>query len=615
MAESTLSLNRTELRKMLAIYLKRTPEKDKWNQSDIDRFDLYIREGLSRFYFPLSAEGQPYRWTFLEVGQSLSITSGTFIYTLPDTFGGQAEKVHITSAAADAIEIISPEMANQLRANDAASNAKPKYVAFRPLNATLSTSASTRWQAVFYPTPDDSYTISYHYQILPDNFSGDHYPLGGAAHVQAVQACCLAAAERFTNRDEQYWQQEAIRLMAASVAYDLQKREIAAATNIYAITKPAYGIYEWYQQEIGTELGLPPNNKLWGHSEIRKVDSLIQRGIAQFLNPESLPGARAHRWSFMYPETTITLSASYSTGKVSADDGVVTLTGGTFPSWAAEGDLVVSGTSYSVSARNSGTQLTLDDTSVDFGSAYSTGTVGVSSGVVTLSGGEWPSWAADGHISFSGTWYEVSTRDSNTQITLVNTGVNVGGGATYKLHQEKSYTLQRNTYDLPSNVRSLDGGFKYRPGDNSWRTVQMMSEHQIASQKQWDDASGYPQVAAVLPKLYAGSTGSVKQVKFFPSPDSAYVLNYRFCLQFTELAAGEYPPGDTEHAQTILMSCLSIVNPQAYMQKYVAMLNSSVELDQNEQQAEYLGQNSDHSDGAGYWHGDRNVVTFEGTEY
>lgn len=549
MAESTLSLNRTELRKMLAIYLKRTPEKDKWNKGDLDRFDLYIREGLSRFYFPTDAEGMPYRWSFLEPAASLTTTATDFTEAMPDSFCGQASRMHITSSTGDSIEIVSPETINHLRANEGASNGKPKYVGFRPDNTTLSTSASTRWTAVFYPTPDDAYTITYHYQVIPDDFSGDHYPLGGAAHVQAVQACCMAAAERFTNRDEQYWQQEAIRLLAVSVAYDKQKRERAEATEVYAITKPAYGIYEWYQQEIGIEMGLEPNNKLWTHSEIRKVDSLIQRGIAQFLNPESLPGARSHRWTFMYPETTITLSAAYNTGTIEIASGVVTLTTGTFPSWAAEGDLVVSGTSYSVNTRDSDTQVTLDDL-----------TVTVASGT--------------------------------------------------------AYTLQRNTYDLPSTVRSIEGGFTYRPGNNAWHKVQLMSEHQIREQKQWDDSSGYPQVAAVLPKTYAAATGSVKQVKFFPAPDSAYILTYRHCLQFTELAAAQYPPGDIEHAQTILMSCFSILNPQAYMEKYMTMLNSSVELDQNEQQAEYLGQNYDHSDSAAeYWHGDRNIVTFEGTEY
>lgn len=67
------------------------------------------------------------------------------------------------------------------------------------------------------------------------------------------------------------------------------------------------------------------------------------------------------------------INDSYSTGTVEIVNGVVTLTGGTFPAAAGDGyTLVVNGSNYSVASRDSGTQLTLDDLTLDVtaGAAY-----------------------------------------------------------------------------------------------------------------------------------------------------------------------------------------------------------------------------------------------------
>ncbi|MHC4705416.1 MAG: hypothetical protein ACYTFQ_33145 [Planctomycetota bacterium] len=47
----------------------------------------------------------------------------------------------------------------------------------------------------------------------------------------------------------------------------------------------------------------------------------------------------AHPWSFFRPVKEITTTAPYSTGTITVASGVVTLTSGTFPSWAAVGIL------------------------------------------------------------------------------------------------------------------------------------------------------------------------------------------------------------------------------------------------------------------------------------
>lgn len=64
---------------------------------------------------------------------------------------------------------------------------------------------------------------------------------------------------------------------------------------------------------------------------------------------------------------------------------------------------------------------------------YSTGTIGIASGVVTLTGGIFPDWAAGGNIVVGGSTYSVNTRNSDSEVTLNNLAVNVAGGTTYEL--------------------------------------------------------------------------------------------------------------------------------------------------------------------------------------
>ena len=95
-----------------------------------------------------------------------------------------------------------------------------------------------------------------------------------------------------------------------------------------------------------------------------RVDRNINAGLRMFYSPPSVDGVSAHEWSFLRPITTLTLQAPYSTGTIAVASGVVTLTGGTFPAWAASGRLSVNGTEYEINTRDSGTQVTLVDTSV-----------------------------------------------------------------------------------------------------------------------------------------------------------------------------------------------------------------------------------------------------------
>jgi hypothetical protein len=76
----------------------------------------------------------------------------------------------------------------------------------------------------------------------------------------------------------------------------------------------------------------------------------------------------AHPWSFLRTDYTLVTSAPYETGTVAVVDGTATLTGGTWPTWAAYGWLYIGDIAYEVASRTNGSILVLDDSSLDVAS-------------------------------------------------------------------------------------------------------------------------------------------------------------------------------------------------------------------------------------------------------
>lgn len=88
--------------------------------------------------------------------------------------------------------------------------------------------------------------------------------------------------------------------------------------------------------------------------------------------------------------------------------------------------------------------------------SYSTGTVtgdytgGAYERMLTLATGTWPSWAAFGKITISGTTYTVSTRESDSIITLSPNSTfqtDIAAGTTYEIFQD--------TYELPVDYKRM----------------------------------------------------------------------------------------------------------------------------------------------------------------
>lgn len=82
--------------------------------------------------------------------------------------------------------------------------------------------------------------------------------------------------------------------------------------------------------------------------------------------------------------------------------------------------------------------------------AYSTGTIQLTnaSATATLTGGTWPSWAAEGNLLVDGQWYEVDTRTSNSAIELATNWNQSSVTAS-------AFVIYQNEYSLASDMMEL----------------------------------------------------------------------------------------------------------------------------------------------------------------
>lgn len=202
MAESTLTLGYPELQVEVADYLGFNTDTATWDATTTARVDRIIQSGVRQFYFPPNVPGVPrHEWSFLKAARgTLTLTDGDYDYDLPDDYGGQ--EAGFTYASTDYVYhtvVIVPEGKLLALRQDTTAEDDPQYAAIRPKASTGGTTGH-RFEAIFWPTPGTTRTLTYPYKVLANEIStGSPYPLGGMSHSETVKASCRAVAEREKN--------------------------------------------------------------------------------------------------------------------------------------------------------------------------------------------------------------------------------------------------------------------------------------------------------------------------------------------------------------------------------------------------------------------------------
>jgi len=159
---------------------------------------------------------------------------------------------------------------------------------------------------------------------------------------------------------------------------------------------------------------------------------------------------------------------------------------------------------------------------IEFEPAYDTGTLTVTSGstAVSLSGGTFPSWAANGEVWFSGRMYSIASRTDGTNIVLddeyVGDTESPTSGWTVAL---SSYTLNADMYEF----HQLFEGNEWIWGQKavSWQTMVSMRQNWQITESQvraWTVAQG---------KLFV-----------WPAPSANAMITYGYYGQPADLVNG-----------------------------------------------------------------------------
>lgn len=209
MAESTLTLVRSGLKTAVAAYLggNRTySSTSSETQSDIDRI---VAIGQRQFYAPSyrpvpNAPLKVHVWSFLRASASISISSSTQTYDMPDAFSGfLSDELNFTSTKTWPVQLTWMEDLNaHIQDYGTSITSAIPQVMLAALESKTSALGTTgqRWTLKLWPTPNASATLTAQYRLSPDALGDDtYYPLGGELHADTLLESCLAAAEEHIN--------------------------------------------------------------------------------------------------------------------------------------------------------------------------------------------------------------------------------------------------------------------------------------------------------------------------------------------------------------------------------------------------------------------------------
>jgi len=140
--------------------------------------------------------------------------------------------------------------------------------------------------------------------------------------------------------------------------------------------------------------------------------------------------------------------------------------------------------------------------------------------------------------------------------------------------------------DLPDALGRVLGDFHYPEADHRPSVVQVSEERYLKLLSRQTTSTGPPQVARVAHKAQVKGQGQRLEVKWWPVPDKAYTLTYRYEAYTGKLSDGnKYPLGGMRHAELLIASCLAVAEQRAndergiHSQDFERMLAAAIQQD------------------------------------
>lgn len=215
----------------------------------------------------------------------------------------------------------------------------------------------------------------------------------------------------------------------------------------------------------------------------------------------------------------------------------------------------------------------------------------------------------------SGNGYVIGTQTSTTIVKVFgNAGgekdqdtIHVIGADDQEVDDAFTVLSTGSKIRLSDDFGGIDGDFTFAT-DEGYTPIPVVNDGQLRVLQQRTRSDARPQFAAIRPlKISSEDRGLIGQrfeVEFWPAPDTAYNLGYQYHAIQNELSdANPYPLGGEIHGETILQSCLAaaehmIDNERGNeWERYIDRLTASIAYDRRAITPEFVGYNSDTSDG------------------
>lgn len=151
-------------------------------------------------------------------GSSFTVVSDAD-FPLPDDFGGiEGRLTYTMETRRGEIFLVGENLIREYRQGQSVT-AAPRYAAIRPLFSDGT--SGQRFEIMFWPKPDASYTLRYKYMVSPNDITdAAKWPLGGMFHADTILQSCLSIAELRVNDERGVQWQAFMERLAASVHHD-----------------------------------------------------------------------------------------------------------------------------------------------------------------------------------------------------------------------------------------------------------------------------------------------------------------------------------------------------------------------------------------------------------
>lgn len=229
MAESTLALDLDDIAGAVGFFLGygygANNGDTAWTTAQQRAIDRCVAAGLRQFYFPppLPGTSSSYDWSFLRPVATLTLAADSTSVALPDDFGGVEGDLTLTAASSQSlrpVRVVGEGLVRQKYAELPDMTGRPEIAAVSPIKG-VSATAGQRFNLTYFPSPDQEYTASLAYYVLPDALTSLlPFAAGGMLHCETVRESCLAIAEESVDDQQGVHKAKFFERLAASISAD-----------------------------------------------------------------------------------------------------------------------------------------------------------------------------------------------------------------------------------------------------------------------------------------------------------------------------------------------------------------------------------------------------------